>query len=68
MMNREELSLSAGAVKALKVQLGEEVGAEIGQILKRLSEQIVDLKRSKVSVTSVIPQKTMDSDSSVWVQ
>ena len=68
MFNREEVLLSAGAVKALKVQLGQEVGEEIGQILKRLSEQIVELKRNKVSVTSVIPQKTMDNESSVWGQ
>ena len=68
MLNRDEVTLSAGAVKALKVQLGEEVGSEIGQILKRLSEQIVELKRSKVSVTSVVPQKAIDSDANVWAQ
>jgi hypothetical protein len=51
----EELGLTPSCRKALCVHLGENAGNEIAQILKSLSIQIEELKRTKVNVTHVIP-------------
>ena len=49
------LGLSYSARKALTVQVGEEAGNEIANLLQRMSAQIEELKRSKVNVTPVVP-------------
>lgn len=49
------LGLSYSARKALTVQVGEEAGAEIANLIERMASQIEELKRSKVSVTPVVP-------------
>ncbi len=53
-----DLELSQSARKALQVQLGEGPGHEIAMLIQRMASQIDELKRTKVSVTQVIPDKT----------
>jgi len=54
-MKKDELGLSYSARKALTVHLGESAGNEIASLIQRMAAQIEELKRSKVSVTQVIP-------------
>ena len=54
-MKKDDLSLSYSARKALTVHLGESAGNEVASLLQRMAAQIDELKRSKVSVTQVIP-------------
>jgi hypothetical protein len=54
-MKKDELGLSFSARKALTVHLGEAAGNEITTLLQRMAAQIDELKKSKVSVTQVIP-------------
>ncbi|XZE44037.1 hypothetical protein SH467x_003623 [Pirellulaceae bacterium SH467] len=57
-MKKEELGLSYSARKALTVHLGEAAGNEIATLIQRMAAQIEELKKSKVSVTQVIPNQT----------
>lgn len=54
-MKKDELSLTYSARKALTVHLGETAGNEVASLLQRMAAQIEELKRTKVSVTQVIP-------------
>jgi len=56
-MKKDDLSLSYSARKALTVHLGEAAGNEIASLIQRMATQIEELKRSKVSVTQVIPNQ-----------
>jgi hypothetical protein len=49
------VGLSYNTRKALSVQLGEAASNEIVSLLQKLTTQIEELKRNKVSVTPVIP-------------
>ena len=57
-MNKDDLNLSYSARKSLTVHLGEAAGNEIASLIQRMATQIEELKRSKVSVTQVIPNPT----------
>jgi hypothetical protein len=57
-MKKEDMALSQAARKALTVQLGESAGNEIANLIQKMATQIEELKRSKVSVTQVIPDKS----------
>jgi hypothetical protein len=54
-MEPQELDLSSNTQKALTVQLGKDAGTEIALLLRRMAAQIDELKRTKVTVTSVVP-------------
>ena len=54
-MKKDDLSLTYSARKALTVHLGETAGNEVASLLQRMAAQIEELKRTKVSVTQVIP-------------
>jgi hypothetical protein len=54
-MDTNNLGLSHNTRKALSVHIGEAPSLEIVSLLQKLMAQIEDLKRTKVSVTSVIP-------------
>ncbi|MCY2973568.1 MAG: hypothetical protein NTW52_02755 [Planctomycetota bacterium] len=57
----DQLGLSYSARKALVVHVGESAGNEIANLIQKMAMQIEELKRSKVSVTSVVPgQKNKD--------
>jgi hypothetical protein len=51
-----KLELSYSTRKALSVHLGEAAGKEVVDLLTKMAAQIDDLKRTKVSITPVIPQ------------
>jgi hypothetical protein len=57
-MKKDDLSLSYSARKALTVHLGESAGNEIATLLQKMATQIEELKRSKVSVTQVVPNQS----------
>jgi len=56
----EQLGLSYSARKALVVHVGESAGNEIANLIQKMAIQIEELKRSKVSVTSVVPGQVKD--------
>ena len=47
--------LSYNARKALMVHVGEAAGAEIANLIQRMAAEIEELRRTKVSVTRVVP-------------
>ncbi len=47
--------LSYNARKALTVHIGEKAGAEIADLLQRMAQEIEELRRTKVSVTRIVP-------------
>jgi len=47
--------LSFGARKALTVHIGEKAGAEIADLLQQMATEIEELRRTKVSVTRIVP-------------
>ena len=47
--------LSYNARKALTVHIGEKPGAEIADLLQRMTLEIEELRRTKVSVTRIVP-------------
>ncbi|MEC8558165.1 MAG: hypothetical protein VXZ82_24420 [Planctomycetota bacterium] len=55
-----QIGLSYNARKALSVQVGEEAGTEIANLIQRMAAQIEQLKRSKVNVTPVVPDAKKD--------
>ena len=59
-----DLDLSSNTQKALAVQLGKDAGTEIALLLRRMAAQIDELKKTKVTVTSVVP--VADHSESAW--
>jgi hypothetical protein len=59
-MDPNNIGLSHNTRKALSVHIGEAASIEIVTLFQKLISQIEDLKRSKVSVTSVIPSPKRD--------
>lgn len=57
--------LSYNARKALSVQVGEEAGSEIANLIQQMAMQIEELKRSKVNVTPVVPGGSSQQDHAV---
>jgi len=47
--------LSYNARKALTVHIGEKAGAEIADLLQQMASEIEELRRTKVSVTRIVP-------------
>jgi hypothetical protein len=47
--------LSYNARKALTVHIGEKAGAEIADLLQQMAKEIDELRRTKVSVTRIVP-------------
>jgi hypothetical protein len=64
MMETQDLDLSSNTQKALAVQLGKDAGTEIALLLRRMAAQIDELKKTKVTVTSVVP--VTDNSDSAW--
>ena len=50
------LGLSYNSRKALMVQIGEAAGAEIGELISEMAAEIEELRRTKVSVTQIVPE------------
>ncbi|MEM9643761.1 MAG: hypothetical protein AAF989_02110 [Planctomycetota bacterium] len=51
----KELGLSYSARKALMVHVGESAGTEIANLISKMAAEIEDLRRTKVSVTKIVP-------------
>ena len=47
--------LSYNARKALTVHIGETAGAEIADLLQQMMQEIEELRRTKVSITRIVP-------------
>ncbi|MGV3486814.1 MAG: hypothetical protein ACO1RT_20530 [Planctomycetaceae bacterium] len=47
--------LSYNARKALTVHIGESAGAEIADLLQQMAQEIEELRRTKVSITRIVP-------------
>ena len=47
--------LTYNARKALMVNIGESAGSEIANLLSQMAAEIEELRRSKVSVTRIVP-------------
>jgi len=50
-----DMRLSYNTRKALSVQVGEDAGREIADLLNELARRLEEVERSKVSVTSIAP-------------
>jgi len=51
----KEFGLSYRARKALMVHIGEEAGMEIASLISEMAAEIEELRRTKVSVTKIVP-------------
>ena len=47
--------LTYNARKALMVNIGESAGTEIANLLSQMAAEIEELRRTKVSVTKIVP-------------
>lgn len=47
--------LSYNARKALTVHIGEQAGTEIANMIQKMATEIEELRRTKVSVTRIVP-------------
>ena len=54
--------LSYNSRKALIVNIGESAGTEIANLISQMAAEIEDLRRSKVSVTKIVPGGTETHD------
>ncbi len=41
--------------KALSVHIGEQAGTEIAELIQRMASEIEELRRTKVSITRIVP-------------
>ncbi len=48
-------ALSYSARKALIVHVGESAGNEIADLLQKMASEIEELRRTKVSITRIVP-------------
>ena len=48
--------LSYDSRKALMVQIGESAGTEVANLISELAAEIEELRRTKVSVTKILPE------------
>lgn len=47
--------LTYSARKALTVHIGEKAGAEIADLIQQMAAEIEELRRTKVSITRIVP-------------
>lgn len=47
--------LTYNARKALAVHIGEKAGSEIADLIQQMADEIEELRRTKVSVTRIVP-------------
>ena len=48
--------LSYNSRKALIVNIGESAGSEIADLIAKLVDEVDELRRTKVSITRIVPQ------------
>jgi len=49
------IGLTHSTRKALAVQIGEQAGAEIADLIQQMAAEIKELRRTKVSITRIVP-------------
>ncbi|TWU34499.1 hypothetical protein [Novipirellula artificiosorum] len=54
-MNMKKTTLSENSRKALMINIGETAGREIADLITQMAAEIEELRRSKVSVTRIVP-------------
>ncbi|MEM6363860.1 MAG: hypothetical protein AAF539_10970 [Planctomycetota bacterium] len=52
----KNLGLSYNCRKALMVNIGESAGSEIADLIAKLVDEVEELRRTKVSITRIVPQ------------
>ncbi|SMP46926.1 hypothetical protein SAMN06265222_102204 [Neorhodopirellula lusitana] len=50
--------LSYNSRKALMVNIGDNAGSEVADLLTQLIDEIEELRRTKVSITRIVPGQT----------
>lgn len=50
--------LSYNSRKALMVNIGENAGSEVADLLTQLMDEVEELRRTKVSITRIVPGQT----------
>ncbi len=61
----KETGLSYNARKALIVNIGEQAGTEIANLISQMAAEIEELRSNKVSVTNIVPGKQPNRDEDI---
>ena len=61
----KETGLSYNARKALIVNIGEQAGTEIANLISQMAAEIEELRSNKVSVTNIVPGKQSNRDEDI---
>ncbi|MCM2373752.1 hypothetical protein [Aporhodopirellula aestuarii] len=57
----ENRGLSYNSRKALMVNIGENAGSELADLLSRLLNEVEELRRTKVSITRIVPSQVEEA-------
>ncbi|MGB0596053.1 MAG: hypothetical protein ACPGLY_05035 [Rubripirellula sp.] len=55
---KNNTGLSYNSRKALMVNIGDQAGMEIANLISQMASEIEELRRTKVSVTRIVPTTT----------
>lgn len=55
---KNNIGLSYNSRKALMVNIGDQAGMEIANLISQMASEIEELRRTKVSVTKIVPTAT----------
>ena len=58
----KQTGLSYNSRKALIVNIGESAGTEIANLINEMAAEIEELRRTKVTVTKIVPGKPNERD------
>lgn len=59
---KNNMGLSYNSRKALMVNIGEKAGTEIANLISQMAAEIEELRRTKVSVTKIVPSTNDSQD------
>ena len=59
---KSNTGLSYNSRKALMVNIGEKAGTEIANLISQMAAEIEELRRTKVSVTKIVPTNNDSQD------
>ena len=52
---KNNIGLSYNSRKALMINIGDQAGMEIANLISQMASEIEELRRTKVSVTKIVP-------------
>lgn len=58
----KETGLSYNARKALMINIGEQAGTELANLISEMAAEIEELRRTKVNVTKIVPNNQPSCD------